>query len=233
MSGLNGEDPMLFKLWPATCDDHMWTTAEATGADAREAFIRSFALEPPFQLKGKKYSTGRWFSILTGMRETNASYHTKLLALAVLSMRKGWSAHWDDLWCGGARLAAACSVELPAPGGEAADVHGALATAAAAKAKAKAKAGPGAAAKPKPAPKPTPAKAKTLIKGQLTSVAKSSANQLHVCARIMANPDLPRKSRMIILAAGPIETQLDMMSEMHSRPWTITSASHSLAACLR
>ena len=209
VQAMTPEDPLLLKLWPHICKDHSWTDLRQVDSQARAQFIETFACEAPFQLKGSKAAVKRWFSILKCMREGDRHYHTKLLVLAAIAQAKGWSESWDDLWNPDRRLAEASQLEM-VPFVAAGSAAGGASS--------------GSAAPPpmkRPRVAPTAAKAKAAAKDKVSKMLTGSANKLHTLAKVMANPDLIVKSRMIQCVAGPLEREHALATGMRGSDDTL------------
>ncbi|CAK0907878.1 unnamed protein product, partial [Prorocentrum cordatum] len=212
VKAMTPDDPLLLKLRPQICNDHGWAQPWETDASARQRFVAGFAAEAPFQIKGSKAAAKRWFSILKSMREGDKHYHTKLLALAAIAQAKGWAEHWGDLWNPGPRLAAACQLQLGAASVAVGGAPGSANSSAPAVAKGKS----GAAAKPV-----TAAKAKASAKQKVAAVMTGSANHVHSLAKVMANPELIVKSRMVQCVAGPFEIEHAGATDMRGADATL------------
>lgn len=184
--------PLLMRFWPGICADNHWTAPSQQDRQARKQFLESFSLRRPFEAKGMKASTSRWFSIYQGMRLKDSDFHTFLYAAVTLCVQQGWSESWEDFFDGAIPKAE---------------------TVAAAKALSSSSSAPQ--ASPKPAAKPkakqsasgSKAQSKVASRSDLNKMYKKSVNMMHAATRLMAQPEVLHHGRLILLAARPLERE--------------------------
>lgn len=190
--------PILRRFWPGICSDHGWERPEEQDRAARARFVREFSLRRPFEAKGLKAATSRWFSILQGMRLKDEEYHTFLYAAVTLAVQQGWNSCWEDLVDGG--------IPSVAAGAQSSGADGNGASSSAVVAQAGAAAGV-AKVQPKSSVANSKAKAKTASRADLQRVYAKSVNMMHAATRLMLQPEVLHHGRIIIMAAKALDRE--------------------------
>ena len=109
---LTPNDSLLLWLWPRVCAEMGFTTAEQTGEEGRRAYVANLILCESGTMKGPKVSNGRFYSFNNAYQVWNRSWHTKLLIIAWVSVRLGWSKSFRDFYPTRASSASADSAVL-------------------------------------------------------------------------------------------------------------------------
>ena len=206
VASMDSEDKLVLMLWPRICEDFGWTRPEQTDSTARKAYLKHFDALACVQFKGARASTSRWCSMLQAMQKNDQLFHSKLLLLSSICLRKGWVSHFEDLLLPGPRLAAACGKdvgEVPKGPGSIVDVAADGSSGAAGSKDPAPPPAPAGKAKAKPAAANKAAKKKD-FRAEVGCVIKQSVNMLHACCRLMANPDTIIHSRWVIHAVRPL-----------------------------
>lgn len=236
---LDADDPLVTRLWPCILMDMWKTDADDDGRASREAFLRDLPLSKPGEFKGPKASTSRWYSFLHSQRFWDDTWHTKLMLLVWVALRKGWAQEYGDIFALARSAKSAASVApLPAlvdasaadlgaqvgrpsgPGSASASSGGGLPEqkrggACSAGASAPPALGPTRLAGEGEAAPSSKAAAMASGKEAVDVVRRSSANTLHAVARMMGNPDFLSHIRLVAMATKAFaKSHGDAASEM-------------------
>lgn len=193
MCHLEADDDMLLRLWPAICRDHEWDQPAQCDRSAREEWIRRLPSERPFAVKGLKASPSRWFTIVRAIQTSRTTYHTKLLGLVLLALRKGWVGHWEDLFSD-AKDIERCKALTLRPGASPSSRGGPQGASASTSSSA-------------PSARPSAAAAKAAARQSVATIRQKSVNALHGVARLMADPELHSLQQMIRIICGPMQQE--------------------------
>ena len=190
------------------------------GALGRDIFIKELAVSRTCCINGPKASVSRWWSWMLSHFTWDGEHHTRMLILAGLAVRSGWTSSWEDLFSP-LPLASLDEGRL-ATGGHAADDAPAAAagapssSAASASCAAAAADDDGAAAgaassssvalpcAPPPAAgaslsEGSQAKDNALAKSQLKKLREKCQNKLHAAVRFMGDLQMTYSARMIAI----------------------------------
>ena len=187
------DDPLLVFLWKHICSDFGWAADDEVGRDARERYIARLPTCRIATCKPKRCAVSKWLSIRSHMMESDRWYHTKLLLLCVLAAVKKWSPSFEHFFMPSRRLAEAAEI-ASAAGAASSSTTLPPSTAAGGAARGKGR------GKQKPSDALAVHAKREQMRSQLAALLKTSVNSLHVCARVMADPNLVEDSRLIIVA---------------------------------
>lgn len=217
---LDADDPLLTHLWPAILTDKGMTEADDLGRASRAGFLLDLPFMKPGEFKGPKASTSRWYSFLHSQKYWDDSWHSKLLLLVWVSIRRGWAQTMDDVFsmapsatasstnstalvtiadasrsatARGASSSSSSSAPPVAASSSSAGQPGSSASASAAS-------GLGRQADGDDATRVSKSAAIANGKQVVDAMRSASANTMHAVARMMANPDFLSHIRIVAMA---------------------------------
>jgi hypothetical protein len=97
-TSLKADDALLTKLWPYILRDRGIAFHNSGGSAEREVFLRDLAGLAPGIVKGPKAAKSRWFSWLHAASFWDKHWHTRLLLVLYVGIRKGWAKNLADIW---------------------------------------------------------------------------------------------------------------------------------------
>lgn len=195
------DDALLLRLWGDISKDHGWDQPSQCGREARKQWIARLAFERPFAVKGLNASPSRWFTSVRAISTNASNYHTKLLGLTLLAIKKGWVGHWDEMFTTTKDIARCKAISMQSASARPAFVNGPVSESVRGSA-----ASSGA--------KPSTAAAKAEARQAVSSIRQRSFNALHAVGRLMADQELYVLQQLVRLVTWPLQRERSEIAQL-------------------